>query len=289
MEAAPFCTGFIKEHLFLDGASYEIFKKQTVFELPNAPRLAVVSCLPSVRTIPLLMLCIKTIKNLTVTPYELWIVDNNSPFENIKWLLEEEGLNIILNRTGIEKGGSYANAIGLELVAQSISPATKYFMSLHQDCAPCKQGWLDYLLSKLNKEVKAAGVRLDKTRIKDGILHVLGYVIDFQIFKALNLDFFPELPFYDVGDKAIVKLKEAGYKIFASPNTLWDRSLVEKIPVSSPFRKLNVDRSFDDNGDVFFLHLGRGVEKSQGKHINPDKSIERWKEFINSYLLPNQT
>ena len=199
----------------------------------------------------------------------------------------EKDVNLLFNRTEITNGGSYANAVGLELIARSVSPATKYFMTLHQDIAPCKRGWLTYLLSKLNDSVKAAGVRMDNARVKEGILHVLGYVVDFQTFKDLNLDFFPDLPGYDVGDKAIVKLRESGYSVFATPNSLWDKSLIETIPSDSPFRCVQFDRSFDDYGEIFFLHLGRGVEKSRGTHNKPEKSIESWVKFINTNLLNN--
>jgi hypothetical protein len=277
--------GFARNELFLDGQAYDIYRRQPVSESPSAPRLAVISYVPTHHTATILNLCIRTIKKFTDIPYELWVVDNNSPVKNIDWLIEEEGINLVLNRTAPREAGSYANAIGLEIAAAMMPPDTKYFMTLHQDVAPCKKGWLPYLLSKMNGDVKAAGVRMDRTRVKEGILHVLGYLIDFQIFKELKLDFYPKLPGHDVGDMAMVKLREAGYQLFAAPNTLWDKTLIERIPDDSPFKTLNVDRSFDDNGDVFFLHLGRGVEKAKEDREDGGEDVRRWEEFIATYLL----
>ena len=116
---------------------------------------------------------------------------------------------------------------------------------------------------------------MDNTRTRDGVLHVLGYMVDFQVFRKLELNFFPNLPDYDVGDEVTVKLREAGYDVFACRNSLWNPDLVSLIPDSSVLRHLNVDRSFDDDDDVIFLHLGRGVRRSSGNHTR-GVTIEGW-------------
>jgi len=107
---------------------------------------------------------------------------------------------------------------------------------------------------------------------------------DFQLLKRLKLSFFPDLPQLDVGDNVTVKLREAGYKVFACLNTVWAPELVAKIPLSSPLRDLHVDRSFDDNGNVIFLHLGRGLRRSSGEH-GKGTTAEAWIDFIDTVLL----
>jgi hypothetical protein len=110
--------------------------------------------------------------------------------------------------------------------------------------------------------------------------------VNFQLFRQLNLDFLPELPKYDVGDRVTVSLRDAGYDVVACPNTLWEPELVETIPSSSPLRHLQVDRSFDDDGNVIFLHLGRGVRKSTGNYDDPKKTTpEVWIAFAEEHLL----
>ncbi len=109
--------------------------------------------------------------------------------------------------------------------------------------------------------------------------------MDFRLFQKLHLDFFPELPELDVGDRVTVKLREAGYEIFACPNTVWEPGLAERIPISSPFRELHVDRSFDDEGNLIFLHLGRGVRRSLGEHrkgVTPQEWIRAVEENLHS-------
>ncbi len=278
---------FKKKKIHIDGQHYKLFIKQVICQNKEAPRLIVVSYLPNKKTANVLKLCIETINKYTEIPYELWVIDNNSPLDNVRWLLYSENVNLVLNRTNSKEKGSYANALGLEITRRLINPETKYFMTLHQDAAVCKKGWLKNMLSKFTDEIKAVGVRKDNARVKDGILHVLGYIVDFQIFKDLNLTFYPELPEYDVGDKAIVKLKENGYKIYAFPNTIWDNNIVKKLPRDSIFKDFNVDRSINDKGDVFFLHLGRSVFKSTGEYYDKEKTIKNWVNFIEENLLSN--
>jgi len=232
----------------------------------------------------MLRVCIQAVQYFTPEPHELWIVDNNSPQERLEWLKKWSDINLVQNRTEPlppearradpeevvsapqQTWGSYANAVGLELAVRLIDPTAHYLMSMHMDALPCRAGWLSFLKSKLCDGVGAAGVRMDKTRTAEGVLHVLGYMVDFRLFQKLRLDFFPELPELDVGDRVTIRLRQAGYGVFACPNTVWEAKLVESIPLSSPLRNFQVDRSFDDDGNLIFLHLGRGVRKSGGEH-----------------------
>lgn len=283
-----FYSDYQKESLLIDNKNYQVFLKKQISENIDAPRLLVVSYLPNKKTAVLLKLCIETIKKFTDTPHELWIIDNNSPLKNIEWLDNVKGINLVLNRTEPKEKGSYSNAIGLEIGRRMIDQNAKYIMTLHQDIAVCKKGWLQYLLSKFDDKTKAVGVRMDTARVKDGILHVLGYIVDFQLFKKLDLDFFPKLPKYDVGDRIISEIKNAGYEIFATPNSIWNKEVVEKLSNDSPYKNFNIDRSVDDNGNVIFMHLGRGVNKSIGSYIDNEKSIEIWNFFIEKNLFPEK-
>jgi hypothetical protein len=267
----------------VDGRSYRVEVHKKLSLPPDAPRLAVVSRQEYPTATELVQVCLDAIKYFTPEPHEVWVVDNNSPTENLDWLRNRPGVNLALNRTEPvpreERGltsesdlsdqlqrDSYANALALELVVRLIAPETKYFMSLHMDTMPCRCGWLQFLLSKMSNRIRASGVRLDKTRTPEGVLHVLGMLVDFQVFKKLGLDYLPELPKFDVGDRVTVDLRKAGYGVLACANTLWQPELVSRIPEDSPLRDLNVDRSFDDQANIIFLHLGRGVRKSLGIH-----------------------
>ena len=125
---------------------------------------------------------------------------------------------------------------------------------------------------------------MDKKRTKQGILHVLGHLIDFQLFQRLDLVFLPQLPRYDVGDLVTVRLREAGYKVYPCRNTLWNPELANMIQPSSPLRNFNVDRTFDDKENVIFLHLGRGIKKALRKH-DSGISPEEWIRFAEKHII----
>ena len=108
---------------------------------PDAPRLAVVSYQPNSTTSELLKVCLNSIQKYTKEPHELWVIDNCSPRENIKWLLEYPDLNVILNLNKYVEVGSYDNGVALEIAKNVIEPDSKYLTTLHMDTMVCKEGW----------------------------------------------------------------------------------------------------------------------------------------------------
>jgi hypothetical protein len=315
----------------IDGRVYAVKIYRQAAQPSDASRLIIVSFQPNELAKQVLRVCIQAIQRYTPEPHEVWVVDNNSPAEHKRWLLQWPEINVVFNQTepmspssltlpsrlstcakilrsavatrtlspdtfvdlinGLrgkyqQTSGSYANAIGLEIAVRLVDPATHYLMTLHMDTMPCRTGWLSFLRSKFNDRIRAAGVRMDKKphRTPEGVLHVLGTLVDFQLFQQLELDFLPHLPRYDVGDCVTVALRDAGYDVFACRNTLRQPDLVDKIPSSPPLRHLNVDRSLDDDGNVIFLHLGRGVGKAVGKRTKKTGPTA-WVKFADEYLL----
>ena len=290
--------GMRRRWLWLDGRPYWLDVLRQVERPADAPRLLIVSYLPNEQAFHILRVCVQAIQRFTPEPHEIWVVDNHSPRVQADRLLELRDVNIVFNRTEPrprgarlfpsmshqKDWGSYANAVALEIGMRLIDPNTRFLMTMHMDVMPCRDGWLSYLRGKINDHVRASGVRMDTARVKEGILHVLGCMVDFQLFRQMNLDFFPQLPDYDVGDRTIVRIRQAGFDVFACPNSLWDEKLLNTLPEQSPFRALHVDRSFDDAGNVIFLHLGRGVRKSSGEVIK-GTTTEEWIKFADGTLL----
>jgi hypothetical protein len=286
--------------LKVDGRVYHLQLRRQTIQPARAPRLVVVAHQPNHEAAALAQVCVRTIQHFTPQPHELWVVDNNSPAEHALWLRDYPGINVILNQTepippegrrfwqhrrrSQSAWGSYANALALELAVRFIDPAAHYLMSLHMDVMPCHSYWLAFLQSRLSDTVSAAGVRLDKVRTPEGVLHVLGCLVDFQRFRQLGLSFWPQLPRFDVGDRITADLRAAGYDVFACRNTVWQPELAAVIPEDSSLRHLPVDRAFDDDGNVIFLHLGRGVRKTTGDHARGVSPAE-WVAFAEQHLL----
>ncbi|MDP3997109.1 MAG: hypothetical protein Q8P73_01280 [bacterium] len=282
--------------IIIQGSSYQIDLLQKYNEDSSVPRLVIISYLPNKEAQRILQTALRAIEVFTPGKKEVWVIDNASPDEAVRWLQKQENINIVLNKTvpvlpwGFLRrlpyfkkrmsSGSFANAVGLEIASKLIDPNSKYFMSLHMDVMPTRIGWLSFMLSKLNDRVKAAGVRLDKARSPEGVLHILGCLFDWQLFQQLNVSFLPALPEFDVGDKITTEFRAAGYGVYACPNTIWNPRLADDLSASSPFKNFNVDRSFDDEGDVIFLHLGRGIKKSSSNRSSSYKvDAEKWIEF----------
>lgn len=290
--------------LLIDHRRYQVEVQQAV-ELPtDAPRLLIVAYQPNRLAAEILRLCLEGIRHFTPQPHEVWVIDNCSPPNQADWLRSWSGINVAFNRTAPRsshwrdqlrrisywlKGqprhpyeASYANAIGLEIGARLISPQSQWLMPLHMDTLPCHPDWLAFLQQKMDAHVRQAGFHLQRSRVPAGVLHVLGFLVDFQLFRHLALDFFPQLPAFDVGDRVTVRLRQAGYQIFACRDTLNDPGLSHAL--QEPARDLPVLRAVDDQGRVIFMHLGRGVRKSTGEHgrgVTP----QQWIDFARTRLL----
>jgi hypothetical protein len=288
-------------------AEVECFRRDYKVEVLNAvkkpsdaPRLVIIGYQPNEQTQNLLRMCIDSFRAFTPEPHELWVVDNASPPGMADWLREESGINVIINHTrprpvcniwerltGSWKSdpylGSYSNAVGLQLAAEIISPETRYIATFHQDTAVCHPGWLTYMLSLFHEGVGGVGFRLDTSRVRT--LHILGALFDFQLIQKLNLSFLHNMPHYDVGDGISVGLEKAGYRLRATQNTHATPELIESIPQTSPFHNLPVDRAFDNKGNLLFMHLGRGVVKSEGKTPEGKCSPREWVHYLRANLL----
>src|SRR4030065_2807462 len=92
-------NNYIKKEINIDNYNYNFFTKEKVHAEEKTTRIIVVSYQPNKEASELLRLCIESIKKFTDTDYELWIVDNNSPEELIKWLEHIDNINIIYKKT----------------------------------------------------------------------------------------------------------------------------------------------------------------------------------------------
>lgn len=270
----------------------------------SVTRLIIPSYLPNETAARLLRTCIRSIQQFTAPEaYELWVIDNCSPHHLCEWLLSEQGVNVVLSRTkplpperrswldhvafwrSQQLWGSYSNAIGIELARRLIMRDTERIMTLHMDTVTTRNGWLSYLESKCSNATKAAGVCAEFLRYPDeGVLHVLGCIVDNQAIIDLGLEYFPDLPKCDVGDKITLGLRAAGYDTYCCRNTFNSPELAAQID-DVRFHDLQVVRSLDDDGNVIFMHLGRGIPKAGNTYVGKSAPADAWIDFVESNLL----
>lgn len=299
-------TATERHRLTVDGRVYCVDVLRKTFQPPDAPRLVMVGYHPNVEAAALTRVALRSMRKFITIPHELWVADNNSPKAFSEWLYDQPEVNVIFNHTeplppcrdswprhiltDILRprqqitNASYANGLGLQLVAKLVDPQTHIFGVFHNDVLVCKAGWLCFLISKLSDTVRGAAVATHTSGLI--AMSASGFLFDFSLFRRLKMHFLPNMPHWDAAELITVKLNEAGYRWFLAENTFNSPELVERIPESNPLRYLHCDRSFDDDGDVFFLHMGRGAVKVTGRYHQPDKTYpEQWIRYAEEHLL----
>ena len=310
-----------KREVSIDNQIYQIEIFRNMQRSADATRIIIPTLILNDTAKNLLRVCIESIHKFTVEDVEIWIVDNNSPEPYANWLKQfNQNINLVLNRTEpinplrkerslIKKirramstqkprsqmeDGSYANFIGLELGRRCIDPDSATIFTMHYDTLVTKSGWLKYFKSKLTNTVRAVGYRQNKIRVD--ALHVAGLLLDYSLFEPLGMSFmpnmrqerYPDKPEYDVGDHITLQLKAHRFDFKAMPNTFNNPEFAKHIPFDSPFRQmLACDLCFDDEWNIFFMHLGRGTPKAANTYKQVPGKIypKQWIEFAKKHLL----
>lgn len=270
--------------------------------------LVISSFQPTAESSDILRIALSSIEHFTNQEVSVWVVDVGSPkHKNIVGKDEFDEVNfIVTDHTPLEKrsyplwrgdfplwkrilgmeqprNGSYANGWTLELACSTfrrINYEPKYMMTLQMDVMATADNWLEVLLSGFDKDVIAVGVLkqlcFDKS---ENILHSLGCIWDYKKKSEPDTSFMPAFPNYDVGEKAIVNAKKSGFKIKALRNTYSEPTLVDLL--DDRFKNLpGVDRALDDKNNVVFMHLGRGIPKSDGTYWKKGKTtVQDWISF----------
>jgi hypothetical protein len=294
----------IQQSVELDGWAYDLEVLRPVCSGPDVVKLIIPAYQPNSVSSDILRVCIEAIRRFTLPDeYELWVVDSNSSPRMCAWLRDVKGVNLVFNRTeprppeerGVfrrkafwrnqTKWGSYANAVGLELAIGMMPKETKWIMTLHMDTMPLRNNWLTYLRSKLAGQTKAVGICAEKNRTPEGVLHILGCLMDFELVKNLGLTFFPELPKYDVGDKITIGFRKKNFDVFCCRNTYNNPEYAETVSVPAAIKDLRVVKVFDDEWNVIFAHLGRGVPKSVASYQGKTASADEWVRFAEQCVI----
>jgi len=302
----------------IDNQMYRIEIFRNVQLGADATRIIVPTLILNDTAKEMVRVCVAGIQKFTTEDVEIWLVDNNSPPRYARWLTQfNANVNIILNHTEpvnpflklslkqkirylfsppLKKqmiDGSYANAIALELGRRVINPATRTIFTMHYDAIPIRYGWLKYMKSKLNATVRAVGYRQNTLRVKAP--HIAGLLLDYTLFESLEMSFlpnmrrerFPNQPEYDTGDQIAMQIRTHNLGFEITHNTFNEPHLLERLSLDNHFRQMQgCDLCFDDDWNVFFMHLGRGIPKSTTVTHIPSKIYPtQWISFIHTYLL----
>jgi hypothetical protein len=172
--------------------------------------------------------------------------------------------------------GSTANGWGLDFGFDQILKQEKiprFLMTLQMDIMFTHAEVFDYLLGKFSSATAAVGVRPQASyRGKETILHSLGCVWDVEKLRSLGTSFLPDFPEFDTGEKVVAEALKNGFEIHGLHNSFIDPGLVI---TETKYRDLHVDRTINDDGEVVFLHLGRGLPKSV-QEVQVGDSLHKW-------------
>jgi len=271
---------------FIGNFTVETFLKDSIDE--SAVSIAMVTHLSPEMT----KNAIQSFRKHSSVPIEIYLVDNFSPEDVVDELKKIEDINLILNRgefKSILNGypDSVLNGVGVDIASRFVN--TKYMFVCHNDVLAYSDGWLSYLISKMSDTVKGAAFLRDNTRIN--AMHVSGYMIDMEVYTSENRNWYPSFDkdrnmIWDVGDHCTQFLRDGGYEMFICPNTHNDPDLLEKIEDKLIDRhEIFADKAISDNGDILYLHLGRGITKFAGMYNKPGRTgYHKWIEFGNEAL-----
>jgi len=192
--------------------------------------------------------------------------------KNVHWITnkcEHRYLSSFTNGEAVQKG--------LEVVE------SEYVFVCHNDVVATSPDWMSFLYSKIEEGCVIAGTVLDNVRIK--AVHISGMLIKSEIAKSVEFD--PINDDYgnqimDVGDNWTQYCKDNDLKYYCCNNT--HNENVGEIP--EPYTNFHSDRAVDDDGNVIFLHLGRGTRKTLGEYSQPGKTLHvDWVEFVEREIL----
>ncbi len=177
---------------------------------------------------------------------------------------------------------SHSNAYALE-VGRKFCTAPFVFVC-HNDVLAYRDGWLSYLHNKMDQYKLAAFLR-DNIRIRAA--HVSGFMYDRKFFDEHEASFWPkDKPERDVGDDFSYCLQKKDLPYFVCPCSHNKPKLLKSIHKAYPeLKAITADKCLDDQGQVIYLHTGRGTVKMLGRYRKSNRTTyKEWRKFSSRFL-----
>jgi molybdopterin-guanine dinucleotide biosynthesis protein A len=213
------------------------------------------------------------VENSNDVSYKDQVIQLVSRKNNVHWINN----NIVFT-------GSEANASAIVEGLKHVK--TDKVLLVHCDVCVTSEFFFIDMINKYNQGYELVGTKFDDARIN--AIHVSGLMVKTDIVK--ELDIFPrylnDQCFMDVGDNITQYFKEQKKPYYCFHNANNKRLIREKI--DEKFKEVDAAICVNDKNDVIFLHLARGIAKTDGTYRfmkDPKKVLlEDWKQFASKIL-----
>jgi len=178
---------------------------------------------------------------------------------------------------------SAANAIGVE-VGLKVSTSEYVFIS-HCDTLITSNVFIPLMIKKVEEGNLLVGTGVDGMRIN--AIHQSGMLVKSELARSVSL--YPVLNHqgemtHDVCDLITQRCIDENIKKTCFRNTLNDEALIDEL--AEPFKSFHVDRCLDSDGNVMFMHLGRGIPKQFNTYHKPNRVyFPQWVKFCEDTVL----
>lgn len=113
--------------------------------------------LPNYKTLQLTKLCLRLLrKNTNWQQAKVIVIDNDSQDESVEYLRSLDWITLIERPSDPNENVYYSHSRALDLALEQVD--TPYVLSLHTDSLVKNDRWLNFLLTKIQKDENIAGV-----------------------------------------------------------------------------------------------------------------------------------
>ena len=196
----------------------------------------------------------------------------------IRWFNNEDGENIPMGSSV----GSNANASAIEVAKVHVQTPETFIV--HDDVIVTSEKFFTSFKRKMMDGNAFVAVRQEWTRINAA--HMSGLMVNTRLLQNVSV-----WPNYDINGQMIIDVcdsitvvsRENNWPHHIYKNTISNAEIRDKI--KAPYDKWHVDRCIDDDGDVIFMHLGRGVQKAHGTYFKAGRiTHNEWLEIAKEVL-----
>jgi len=240
--------------------------------------------IPSFHSKVLTTICIKSFLKFCPNNVKLYfIIVENSDDISYRDEIKSLSRNLLWVNNQCLCNGSEANASGLKRGIDLVT--TDLVFMAHCDICVTHSSFFENILIKYDDGAKAVAMARDKHPNRIHALHILGLLTETSIVKNIDLDpkYKNNVQVMDVGDDITRYCRDNNLKHYCFDNSYNNLELSEML--NAPYNDFLVLRSINDDGNVIFMHLARGISKMKGTYRKPNRvTITDWQKFCDKII-----